>query len=348
MGSALPRKKRPVKYHATRQINPRRLSATSLTHFLRFSPALLRLRLLPGWVFVSLVVNGLLAVALLVLLFRYINVTTAASASAVTTSAVTAPEVTAPEVTAPEVTAPETKPHSVQANLVALSPLEDAPGQQHQLNYQQWQALLAKEATAVARQKPDRLTVLAGDSISLWFPVDLLPAQRTWLNQGISGETSEGLLKRLDLLDETEPEAIFIMIGINDLLRGATDKDILSSQREIVRYLQTAHPRSQIIIQSILPHASQAEATWEGRDRFSSLSNNRIQKLNRELETIAQEQGIYFLDLYPVFANQQGNLSMALSTDGLHLNAEGYHTWSIALQVYSREVLEPELTADRP
>lgn len=297
-----------------------------MAHFLRFSPALLRFRLLPGWVFVSLASNGLLALALLVLLLRQVSL---------------------PSAPASAVAHPGTEANSAQANLTALSP-ESSSAQRHQLNYQQWQDLLAKEAEMVAAQKPDRLTILVGDSISLWFPANLLPPQRHWLNQGISGETSNGLLKRLDLLDETEPEVIFVMIGINDLLRGYADTAILDSQRDIVRYLQTAHPQAQIVLQSILPHASEAEATWEGRDRFSDLPNSRIQKLNQELETIAQEEGVYFLDLYPVFINEQGNLNMDLSTDGLHLSPKGYQTWSIALQVYSREVLEPELADSEP
>lgn len=339
MDSALARNKRSANYHSTRQISPhRRLqTAASLTHFLKFSPVLLRLRLLPGWVFLSLAVNGLLMAVLLVLLLRYVSLTTPSSA------------VTQPEME--ENSAAQTNLASMPLPKGAMSEgvmLEGTAEQQHQLNYQQWQELLAQEAEVAAEQKPDRLTVLVGDSISLWFPANLLPAKRHWLNQGISGETSNGVLKRLYILDETAPETIFVMIGINDLLRGATDQMILDNQQEIVRSLQTAHPQAQIVVQSILPHSSAAEATWEGRDRFPSLPNSRIHKLNRQLETIAQEQGVYFLDLYPVFANEQDNLRMDLSTDGLHLNQKGYQTWSIALQVYSREVLEPELTTLKP
>ncbi|HEY9663947.1 MAG TPA: GDSL-type esterase/lipase family protein, partial [Allocoleopsis sp.] len=84
-------------------------------------------------------------------------------------------------------------------------------------------------------------------------------------------------------------------------------------------------------------------ATWEGRDRLLNLPNQHIAELNRQLESIAREEGVYFLDLYSLFANAQGNLNMMYSTDGLHLNDQGYHVWSIALQVYSREVLEPDL-----
>lgn len=332
MGSSLTRNKRSAKRYSTRQVGilRRPQSTATLTNFFKFSPVLLRLRLLPSWVLLSLVTNGLLVAALLVLLFRPTNVTSASPAS------VTDSEAGSEANSGANSTA--------QANLTALPTSESESGQRHQLTYQQWQELLAKEAEVVAEQQPDRLTILAGDSISLWFPANLLPAKRNWLNQGISGETSGGLLKRLSMLDKTKPETIFVMIGINDLLRGATDETILDNQQEIVQYLQSMHPKAQIVVQSILPHASKEQATWEGRNRFSSLPNSRIEELNRQLEAIAQEAGVYFLDLYPIFADEQGNLRMDLSTDGLHLNPEGYKTWSVALQVYSREVLEPELS----
>ncbi len=211
-------------------------------------------------------------------------------------------------------------------------------GEQRRLTYGQWLEQLKQEAKMTAALQPSHLTILAGDSISLWFPSELLPSQRHWLNQGISGETSAGLLQRLHLFEVTKPETIFVMIGINDLLRGVSDDTVLANQQLIIQDLKKMHPQAQIVVQSILPRA--AESNWEGRERLLALSNQRIQDLNKRLETMARQESIYFLDLYPLFANSDGNLRSELSTDGLHLSAAGYQTWSIALQVYSREVLE--------
>lgn len=206
-------------------------------------------------------------------------------------------------------------------------------GDTYTLNYQQWVALLAQEARVAAQNKPDNLYVLLGDSISLWFPKELLPIGRTWLNQGISGETTLGLLRRLSSLDETEPKALFVMIGINDLLKGISDDTVLANQRLIVRYLKQTHPNSTIVLQSILPHGGE-RATWEGRDRLLALPNQRIQAINDELKKIAESENVMYLNLYPLFANEQGQLKMGLSTDGLHLNQHGYALWNTALQVF--------------
>lgn len=208
-------------------------------------------------------------------------------------------------------------------------------GQRHYFDYQTWVNILKQEAEVAARKKPRNLTILAGDSLSLWFPSELLADNKTWLNQGISGEKTAGLLKRLNLFDKTTPETIFVMIGINDLIAGVSDGIILENQRQTMTYLRKKHPKAQIVIQSILPHQGE-QATWEGKEKLLAIPNSRIRKLNQQLQTIAAKEGVKYLNLYPLFADKQGNLRSKLTTDGLHLNPNGYLVWSSALQLYSQ------------
>jgi lysophospholipase L1-like esterase len=285
-------------------------------HHLRFAAGVfqpqvgsLRFRSLPGWVFISLAANGFLLILVLasVLRLHRLSLTFPATASAV-----------------------EPRP----AATVTTADVAGA-GERRQLTYEQWVSLLAQEARVAAEKRPPRLTVLLGDSLSLWFPVNLLLPDRVWLNQGISGETSAGLLERVELLDGTQPETIFMMIGINDLIRGGTDDAILQNQEQIIQHLKDVHPTTQVVVQSILPHADE-RATWEGRDRLLAVSNSRIRRLNAELAAIAAREDAYFLDLYPLFSDRNGNLRMDLSTDGLHLNPQGYLVWRTALEMYSQ------------
>jgi len=214
-------------------------------------------------------------------------------------------------------------------------------GPRHQLSYQQWLDILKQEANVAAQNHPQHLTILLGDSISLWFPTELLPEDRNWLNQGISGETSAGLLKRLELIDRTTPETILVMIGINDLTQGVSDEIILGNEQQIILYLQRMHPKTQIVVQSILPHGGK-QVTWEGREKLLAIPNSRIRQLNQQLQRIAAKEGVKYLNLHPLFANQQGELRPELSSDGLHLNPQGYLVWSSALQLYSQIELEAQ------
>ncbi|MDJ1183506.1 GDSL-type esterase/lipase family protein [Roseofilum casamattae] len=203
------------------------------------------------------------------------------------------------------------------------------------LTYQEWVELLGREAQLMAQKQPDNLAILAGDSISLWFPPALLPHESTWLNQGISGETSLGLYRRLPLLDRTKPQQIFILIGINDLLKGISDREVLENHRKIIQDLKQYHPQAQIVVQSILPHQSK-DATWEGREKLLAVPNLRIRQLNQDIETLARQQNVHFLDLYPLFTTADGTMRPDLTTDGLHLNHQGYLIWSSAMQLFSQ------------
>lgn len=233
-----------------------------------------------------------------------------------------------------------TSPESINLNNSSQIATPDL-GRRHQLTYQEWVEILNQEAQVAADQHPPHLTILAGDSLSLWFPPELLPEGRNWLNQGISGETSNGLLKRLKIFDRTQPEVIFVMIGINDLIRGISNGEILDNQQQIINYLQKTHPRAQIVVQSILPHATE-EASWKGREKLLGVANSRIRKLNQQLQSISTKKGVKFLDLYPLFTNKQGNLRREFTTDGLHLTPEGYIVWRSALQIYSEIELKSQ------
>ena len=281
---------------------------------------------IPAWVLLSLAANAVLVLTVIILLARGDGFSSdrLIAGNGAKNSQAAASEETASEETASEETASE----ETQKPKTMLGP-------RHQWTYEQWVAQLGREAKAAAENKPERLTILAGDSITLWFPSELLPPERSWLNQGISGETSGGLLSRLSLFEETSPETIFVMIGINDLLRGEEPETILENSRKIVSTLSWVHPEAQIVLQSILPHSAE-RATWNGRDRLLSIPNEQIRQINLDLEAIALVEGAYFLNLNPLFSDSGGRLRLDLTTDGLHLNRQGYLVWRGAIELFSQ------------
>ncbi len=275
---------------------------------------------LPGWAILSLGISGLFVVSALLLHRDSLTASSQVSASTVQSGSQTDYE----------------------------------PGQRRQLTYEQWVALLGQEAKVAAEAHPKRLTILAGDSLSLWFPAELLPGDETWLNQGISGETSFGLLKRLKLFDQTHPDAIFVMIGINDLIRGVSAETLLANHREIIRHLKAVHPKAQIVVESILPHAGRQlltqpsalptnESSRQGNapspwvPRLKQVSNDYIRELNQSIASMAVEEGVEYLDLHSYFTDRNGDLAADLSTDGLHLSLKGYQVWRSRLQVFAQQ-----------
>jgi lysophospholipase L1-like esterase len=275
----------------------------------------------PPWVYISLVTNGVLLMTAGLLLITQWRSNHLIAGPPAANSSIT-----------------------VAALPPSASPMK-SPESRQQLTYQQWVEVLAKEARVVADKKSDKLTILAGDSLSMWFPANLLPNDRTWLNQGISGETSSGLQKRLALFESTQPERIFVMIGINDLIRGASDQELINTYEQIILNLQQMHPRATIVVQSILPHGDD-QMTADSRNQLLTIPNQRIHGLNQKLALLAREAGVTFLDLYPLFADSEGWLRSELTTDGLHLSAQGYLVWRSAIQVLNQ--LKPEKSPITP
>jgi lysophospholipase L1-like esterase len=196
-------------------------------------------------------------------------------------------------------------------------------------SYEQWRKLLALEARAAARGKGSRtMSVMVGDSLSQWFPVDRLPGQQLWLNQGISGDTTSGILQRLSIFAKANADTVYLMAGVNDLKRGASDREILRNINQIIQRLKRQNPNAQIVVQSILP------------TRSRQIPNDRIAALNGLIEVVAQRNGVNYLDVHQQFADRDGMLRSELTTDGIHLSPQGYEQWQIALQRMDQQLAQ--------
>jgi len=173
--------------------------------------------------------------------------------------------------------------------------------------------------------------VMLGDSITdltRWH--ELIPGIAI-KNRGISGDTTAGVLKRLDPILAGQPLAVFILIGTNDLpwYVFTSDRTILRNYRAILQRFQSDSPRTRVFVQSILPRA------W----RYAG----RIRRLNRHLMKLAQEGGHTYVDLFPHFANAHGTIRRDLSNDQLHLLADGYRLWVKLLTPHLEALGRPPL-----
>ncbi len=286
--------------------------ALPLLSYSQVRSALQRVQGVPPWALLSLVLNGLLFITVIVVLRQLGR----AGNGLPQANAFAADQYT------------------------AIAPFDPELGIRHSLDYEQWVALLAAEAEAAVAIEAPRQNILLGDSLTLWFPGSMLPGRKTWINQAISGENSGGLRDRLYLLDDTSPEAVFIMVGINDLIWGGSKADLVYNVRRMIDYLRQTHPEARVVIQSILPHGGET-ATWEGRDRLSTISPDLIRQVNDQLKLVAAETGVDFLNLYPLFVNGDGYLRPDLTTDGLHLNKNGYMVWRTALALFNETDFRP-------
>jgi lysophospholipase L1-like esterase len=211
--------------------------------------------------------------------------------------------------------------------------------------HEQWIRLLEQEAKAIAKgQGNNRLGILVGDSLSMWFPSSGLPGGQLWLNQGISGENSSQILNRLEALSVTRPDTIYVMAGTNDLRQGVSDEVILDNIRQIVSQLRQNHPQAQIVVESILP--TRLSAVTTDSEVVARFRASRISNLNQQIAAIAKQAGAGYLNLNALFADSQGLLRPDLTTDGIHLSRRGYEVWQDALH-YTESVMSVNRVAKK-
>jgi lysophospholipase L1-like esterase len=176
---------------------------------------------------------------------------------------------------------------------------------------------------------PDDVVFL-GDSITEGGPwEELFPGVRT-RNRGIGGDTTDGVLRRLEQVTRAQPAKVFLLIGTNDLYRGTSEDEIVANLEEILEKLKQESPDTEVYLESVLPRAADYRA--------------RIEALNARLAEVAGEQGTAWVDLYPSFLDpESGAIRPELSNDELHLLGPGYALWKEQIEGLVRAGAEPEL-----
>jgi lysophospholipase L1-like esterase len=173
--------------------------------------------------------------------------------------------------------------------------------------------------------------IFLGDSITRggkWSELFKNDTDQPIYNFGISGDTTEGILQRLDHVISFEPAKLFLLIGINDLWNETkTREEILNNYRLILDQIKQKSPNTKIYLQSILPI---------NREEYQRtiLINLDIVFINQEIAKLAQEYNYQYIDLYSQFVNSEDKLNLEYSNDGLHLNQAGYLLWKNIITDY--------------
>ena len=152
-----------------------------------------------------------------------------------------------------------------------------------------------------------------GDSITNhgewedWFP------DRVTHNLGVSGDTTDDVIERLDEVVELRPDAVALLIGTNDLGTRKSVEHLVRNVEFLLVTLRKALPGARMLVQSVLPRGREFAA--------------QVQDANRHLRQFAPAVNAQYLDLWPAFALDDGEIDPELSDDRLHLNAQGYEQW---------------------
>lgn len=125
-----------------------------------------------------------------------------------------------------------------------------------------------------------------------------------------------------DCAKVTNAEKVFIMLGMNDVGLYGVDGTIENAGTLIDKILSNS-PDAEIYIESVTPIYKDKQ--------LESWNNKIISNFNVELEKLAKEKNCKYLDVYPIFADSEGNLIEEYCSDkdamGIHFSDKACGKW---------------------
>jgi lysophospholipase L1-like esterase len=173
-------------------------------------------------------------------------------------------------------------------------------------------------------EKDQGALVFLGDSITQgWGDVgSSFPGIKT-ANRGISGDTSRGVLIRLqEDVVALNPSGVVLLIGTNDLEEKAEPEVIAGNVRLIVEALRQHNPSMPVVLCEVFPSSATKERP-----------SDKIRKLNAlYMQAVADEPQVTVLDTWSLFADPHGDAKDDEMPDLLHPDILGYAKWASALR----------------
>ena len=158
--------------------------------------------------------------------------------------------------------------------------------------------------------------VMVGDSLTegvIWSEV--FPDTRI-ANRGIGGDRTIDILNRMDAILKLHPKKAFILVGLNDFANGVSVDQAFSTYVKIIERLQKNN--IEVYVQS----------TVECSRQRCGKQDDAVLALNTRLQNYSEEEHIVFIDLNSQLSSKRLGLLPRFTTDGSHLNADGYVAWS--------------------
>jgi lysophospholipase L1-like esterase len=186
-----------------------------------------------------------------------------------------------------------------------------------------WKQRRSEWAKRVAQDQG--AVVFIGDSITQGWGDDFqgqFPGLKA-ANRGISGDTTRGMLIRLeqDVLS-LKPSAVVMLMGTNDLEEQAAPQVIADNVKLIVGALKKHNASMPIVLCQVFPSS-------ETKKRPA----DKIREINQLCaKAVRGDAQVTVLDTWTLFANEQGDAKAEEMPDLLHLNEMGYAKWAGALR----------------
>ncbi len=174
-------------------------------------------------------------------------------------------------------------------------------------------------------------TVFFGDSIIQSLPLKEYFTQDNFYNCGCNGATSDLLLHLQPYaIQAYKPRKVVILIGTNDLAdEWQFDKlEIAFNVFKLITIMRNHNPALDIVVVSPLPIV-------ESKQKAKIKDNTQLRLLGNEIKAnVLEFPGTLYVDMFDAFLDDNKQLKETLTSDGLHLNKQGYDLFAQLLKPY--------------
>lgn len=177
----------------------------------------------------------------------------------------------------------------------------------------------------VEPEKKKEQYLFLGDSIFEQYNVVEFFKGYDVINSGVSGATTTQVLENLDTrVFKYNPTTIFLLIGTNDLSIEVKEEKVAENIKEIVEKIKEKLPDVKINILSIFPINNTNNEKIINK-YFETKSNENINKTNDLIKEYCKENDIEYIDMTKVLKDDEENLRLSYTIEGLHITDLGYH-----------------------
>jgi lysophospholipase L1-like esterase len=186
----------------------------------------------------------------------------------------------------------------------------------------------------VSKNKIDNNYVFVGDSITYMYDLNKYYEGMHVVNSGGDGnQTSDVLSNMNNRIYRYNPSKVFLLIGTNDIAHDKSKEEIVENIKKIVKGIKENRPSCKIYVESIYP-VNNTDDEKISMHMVKNRTNEEIQKINADLKTMSYELNFTYINMYDKLIDEDGNLKLEYTKEGLHMTDEGYEVITNVIKSY--------------
>ena len=164
-----------------------------------------------------------------------------------------------------------------------------------------------------------------GDSLTDGYDVEKFYPEYNVANRGIGGDTTYGLLARLDVsVYQIKPKVVVMLIGANNL------QTMFEDYEKLITGIKENLPDTELVICSLTSMSGE----WGKNNHKAAFNNVKVR-------AYAEKHGCPYVDLFTALLNFETNeIYDHYTTDGGHLTAAGYEVFTSCVKPVVDELLK--------